>query len=170
MHLLILAKVWCQEREVLYSCRPEGGMWLIVVVVTHAPTPTPSPPESLPEAAVPSRWSTHRYLPSVFWRARPAWGCLMPGLPSPGLPERGEMRNIYSPLLGRSQSPRCCCACVYHLNYQYTIINLSCRPQTQQRKARLFRALYFAPQERAMGPPQASPQADWLKIVYPAWL
>lgn len=104
------------------------------------------------------------YLPSILWRARSAWGCWMPGLPSLGLPERGERRNIYSLLLGRSQSLSWCCAHVYDLNYQYTIINLSCRPQTRQRKARMFRALVLCPRRGLWGHPRHHPELIGLKL------
>lgn len=97
-------------------------------------------------------------------RPRPARVCSMPGLPSPGLAERGEGRNIYSTLWTElslyAALPLLLAAsvllCMIMLIGMGKGVSPSRRPHTRQGKPRLLTALVLCPGRRLGGPPQAS--------------
>lgn len=149
MHLLLLAKAWRQEREALFSCRPEGGMW---------PLSQLWPSQLLPQGGAPSRPPC-----SLQVQARP--GLLDAWIAEPRLGrEKGGEEYLFHlvdralPLSSPSLPVGCLCASVYDHAYQ-------CGGQSQLQashqagKDQGAHGSCTLPQEKAGGPPQALPRS-----------
>lgn len=159
MHLL-LAKAWCQEREALFSCRPEGGMWLL----SHL-----WPRQLLPHGGAPSRPPC-----SLQVQARPGLLDAWIAEPRPGR-ERGGEEYLFHlvdralPLSSPSLAVGCLCASVYDHAYQHGRQS-QLQASHQAGKAQAAHGSCTLPQEKAGGHPRHHPKADWLKTVYLLWL